>query len=275
MAPTLLITGASHGIGKATTLLFARNGYDVILAAREAEPLQAVAQRVQDLGCRALAVPTDTRDAGQVQNLVQQALAFADNVDVLVNNAGVTNIGPVEAMSLEDWHTIIDTNLWGYIHTIHALLPHFLQRGAGTIVNVGSIGGKVPVPFMTAYSASKYAVTGLTEALHAELEPKGIHVAGVHPNLTNSDFTTRAVFLGQDAEEAENRRQQMNTLVKAPAGIMQPEEVAKAIWEAVKYKKADVLVGSAKVTAGIYRFLPHAMQWVMQKSLAKPIPMPK
>jgi short-subunit dehydrogenase len=274
MAPTILITGASHGIGKATTLLFARHGYDTILAAREMEPLAAVAEKVQGLGQKALAIPTDTRDAEQVKNLVQQALDSFGTIDVLLNNAGICNIGPVEEMSLEDWHRVIDTNLWGYIHTIHALLPHFLQRGAGTIVNVGSIGGKVPVPYMAAYTASKYAVAGLTEALHAELKPKGIHVAGIHPNLTNSDFTTRALFLGKDEQEAQQRRQQMNQLLSTPAAT-QPEDVAKAIWDAVQQKKDDILVGSANLSAVLYRLFPGLTQWVMQRSFEKPIPMPK
>jgi NADP-dependent 3-hydroxy acid dehydrogenase YdfG len=145
MAETVLITGASVGIGKATTLLFASKGYDVVLAARQSDRLEALAQQVKAIGRNAWAIPADVRDAEQVNSLVRAALASCGSIDVLINNAGIYSLGQVEQYSLQDWHQIIDTNLWGYIHTIHALLPHFLARGSGTIVNVGSIGGKIPI----------------------------------------------------------------------------------------------------------------------------------
>lgn len=139
MAPTVLITGASEGIGKATALLFSRQGYDLVIAARSADHLEAVAQELQSLGRAApLTVTCDVTDASQVHTLVQKVLEHYGYIDVLINNAGIFASGPVEQFSLNDWHQIIDTNLWGYIHTINALLPHFLQRGGGTIVNLSS-----------------------------------------------------------------------------------------------------------------------------------------
>lgn len=265
MAPTVLITGASQGIGKATALLFARNHYNVVLAARQPDRLEALAHELETFNHSALAVPTDVRDPEQVKQLVDKAIAHFGGVDVLINNAGIYCSGPADRFSLEDWHTIIDTNLWGYIHTIHALLPHFLQRGSGTIVNLSSIGGKVPVPYLVPYNTSKFAVTGLTESLRSEVEPKGIHVCGIYPNLIKSDLMERAVFQGRNEEDATSRRDQLVQVLQAPV-VEKPEDVANAIWDAVKNKRTEVVVGSANLSLASNRLFPSAMQWLFRRT---------
>lgn len=265
MAATALITGASQGIGKATACLFAENGYNVVLAARNSARLQSVAAEIRRQGCQALAIPTDVTKVEQVNILVEKALDSFARVDVLVNNAGVCMTGEMAQTTLEDWRQIIDVNLWGYIHTIHALLPQFLERRAGTIINVGSFGGKVPLPKMTAYCTSKFAITGLTETLRIELEPKGISVCAVHPSVTNSDFLDRAIFRGQ---EASHQREQMSRLLSSPL-TSQPEDVAETILDAVKHPQAEVVVGSAAVATAAYRLAPGLTQWAMQQTVAK------
>lgn len=266
MTATVLITGASQGIGRATALLFARKGYNLVLAARQPERLHAVAQEIHALGCQAIAVPTDVQDPNQVQALADKALENYSAIDVLVNNAGIYISGPVEAFSLADWQQAIDTNLWGYIHTIHALLPHFLSRGTGTIINVSSIGGKVPLPYLVPYTTTKFAVTGLTEALHSELKPKGIHVGGIYPSIIKSDFLERAILRGNDQQDAQARLEQLNQVLSAPV-IEKPDDVANAIWEAVKHQKEEVLVGSANLSKAAYGVFPSLMQWVFRKGL--------
>ena len=266
MTPTVLITGASQGIGRATALLFAQKGYDVALAARQAERLEAVAQEIRGIGRTALAVPTDVTDVVQVNALVEKALECYDAIDVLVNNAGICMTAPMSQTTLSDWQQIINVNLWGYIYTIHALLPHFLERNRGTIVNVGSFGGKMPLPNMSAYCTSKYAVTGLTETLRLELEPKGIHVCGVHPSVTNSDFLERAVFRGEGDERAELARQQMGEMLKSPLAS-QPQDVAEAIWKVVKYPQTEMSVGSGAIATTLYKVAPGFTQWLMQGAI--------
>ncbi|YAF96477.1 MAG: SDR family NAD(P)-dependent oxidoreductase [Nodularia sp. CChRGM 3473] len=267
MAPTVIITGASQGIGKATALLFSRKGYNLVIAARHADSLAATAQELQSLGRPApLTITCDVKDPSQVDTLVKNALEHYAEIDGLVNNAGIFASGPVEQFSLNDWHQVIDTNLWGYIHTIHALLPHFLQRGSGTIVNVSSIGGKVPTAYLVPYCTSKFGVTGLTESLQAELQPKGISVCGIYPNLIKSSFMERAVFRGKDEQDVTSRRQQLDNVLKNPV-IEKPEDVANAIWDAVKHQKSEVMVGSANVSQGLYRLFPGLMKWVSQQSL--------
>ena len=264
MAPTVLITGASQGIGRATALLFAQKGYDLVLAARQADRLQTVAQEVQALGRSALAVPTDVKEPEQVNTLAQKALAQYGSIDVLINNAGIYLSGPVEEFSLSDWHQAIDTNLWGYIHMIQALLPQFLERGSGTIVNLSSIGGKVPIPYLVPYSTSKFAVTGLTEALHSELAPKGIQVCGIYPSVIKSSLMERAIFRGKNDQDAQARREQLDQVLSTPV-VEKPEDVAKAIWDAVKNQKSEVLVGSANMSKAAYRLFPGLMQWVFRQ----------
>lgn len=266
MAPTVLITGASQGSGKATALLFASKGYDVVLAARQADRLEAVAQEVQNLGRSALAVSADVGDFQQVQTLVNKALETFGAIDILINNAGICLTAPMEKTSLNDWQQIMDTNFWGYVYTIQAILPHLLERKTGAIVNVGSFAGKMPLPQMTAYCASKYAVTGLTETLRLELAPKGIHVSAVHPGVINSNFMERAMFRGEDESETEARRQQMSKLLES-SWVSKPEDIANAIWDAVKNKRSEVVVGPTFLATEAYRLFPGLMQWIMTQNV--------
>ncbi|MBE9215110.1 SDR family oxidoreductase [Plectonema cf. radiosum LEGE 06105] len=263
--PSAIITGGSQGIGKSSALLFARKGYDLILTARSPEILSATAAEVSKIGTKVLAIPCDVSQEAEVNILISKALESFGSIDVLINNAGVCMTGPIEHTSLSDWHRVIDVNLWGYIHTIHALLPHFLQRQKGTIVNVGSIGGKLPLPEMTVYCTSKYAITGLTETLRLELKPKGIHVSAVHPSATDSNFMERAQFRGSSAQEAEKRRNSMSNFLKSPAAS-KPEDVADAIWNAVKHQKDEIVVGSGSFMSAAYKFFPGLMQFAMQTS---------
>lgn len=265
MAPTALITGGSQGIGRETALLFASKGYNIAIAARNADRLEAAANEIRRQGVEVLAHPADTRDFGQVRSLVEKVQSQFGAIDVLINNAGIYCSGPTEAFSLDDWHTILDTNLWGYIHTIHAVLPAMVERGKGTIINLSSIGGKVPVPYLTVYCTSKFAVAGLTESLHSELEPKGIHVGGIYPNLIKSDFMERAVFRGKDLEDANARREQLNQVLAAPI-VEKPTDVAKAVWEAVDQRKKEVIVGSANVSIASHRLIPGAMQALFRRT---------
>ena len=256
MTPTAFITGASQGIGKATALLFAKNGYNLIITARTKDRLEAVAEEIRSPNRQVLAITTDVSDRSAVEALVNLGIERFSQIDVLVNNAGICMTAPMAKTTIEDWEKIIDVNLWGYIYTINALLPHFLARKQGNIINVGSFGGKVPLPNMTAYCTSKYAITGLTETLRLELEPQGIHVSGIHPSVTNSDFLERAVFKDSDP-------QQMKQMLSSPF-VSQPDDVAQAIFDAVKHSPAEVVVGSAKVPTFLHRLFPELTQKVWQ-----------
>jgi short-subunit dehydrogenase len=259
MTNTVIITGASQGIGKATALLFARHNYNVVLAARQLDRLEATAAQIRELGQEAIAISCDVKDPLQVNNLIEKGIAHFGNIDVLINNAGIFCLGPVEDFSLDDWHQIIDTNLWGYIHTINAILPHFLERRKGTIVNVSSIGGIEPIPYHVPYTTTKYAITGLTKSLYAELSPKGIHVSGIYPSFISTQLMERAIFRGKDEETAQARSELVGKAIQAPV-LEKPEDVAKSIWEAVKNQRSDVMVGTTNLWKAIYHLSPSLMQ---------------
>lgn len=264
MTQHVLITGASQGTGKATALKFAAQGWDVTLAARGEDRLQAVAEQIEQMGRKAIALPTDVSSPKQVSALVEQSLSTFGKIDALINNAGICLTGRMVNTSLEDWHRIFDTNLWGYVHTIQAVLPTMLSAGKGSIVNVGSVGGKVPMPNMTAYCASKYALTGMTETLRLELVSKDIHVGIVHPGVIDSDFLERAMFRGDSDEEVEGRQKQMSQALQS--GIAsQPEEIAEAIWQMMQKQQNEVVVGMSAIATGLNRFFPSLTQWALSK----------
>lgn len=264
MPSTVLITGASQGIGKVTALKFAQEGYNVVLAARQPDRLETAAAEVRSLGQQALTLSTDVQDPEQVSLLVNQAIAYFGQIDVLINNASIFYMGPVDEASLQDWQQIIQTNLWGYIHTIHALLPHLLERKSGTIVNVSSIGGIAPIPYQIPYTTSKFAVTGLTKALRAELKPKGIHVCGIYPSFIRTRLMERALFRGYSAETAQARYNLVNTAFHSPF-LEKPETVAQAIWSAVKHQRSDVRVGTAKVWSALFDAAPMVIQPIIRR----------
>lgn len=266
MANVVLITGASEGIGKATARCFARRGDRLVLAARTPETLKQTAIDLeQELDAEVLAWPTDVTCPEQVQALVDQALQRFQQIDILVNNAGICLSGPFADTTLEQWQQLMEVNFWGYVHVIRALLPHLLERGKGQIINVGSFGGKMPLPQMTAYCASKYAVSGLTEALRLELQPQGIEVIGVHPGVVKSNFLERAIFVGPEPAEEPVSRSQMQAALDSWL-VSQPEEVATAILEAAEQHKTEVVVGMAQWMTGAYALFPEPLRFLLENT---------
>ena len=259
-----LITGGSEGIGRAIAQKFAKANYRVAIAARTPEKLVETASELKtEFATPVIPIPTDVRDPDQVQALVEQVIAEFGQLDVLVNNAGLYSSGPTEAFSLEDWHEVIDTNLWGYIHTIHAVLPYFVAQQSGAIANICSIAGKVPMPYQTAYTTSKHAISGLSQALNAELAPKGIHVCAIYPNIIQTGFPEKAVLRGSTLEDKEARYQQLQKTLSVPF-VEKPEDVANAVWQALEEREGDRTPGSAKLLSGMNSVLPQFTQWMLQ-----------
>lgn len=185
---TVVVTGASSGIGRSTALEMARRGAHVVLAARRAEPLEQVAAACRALGVRATAVATDVTKPEQCARLI----AAAGEVDVLVNNAGFAVFDAVAEANVEDLQSMMETNYFGMVHCTQAVLPSMLQRGGGTIVNVASITGIMGFARMGGYCATKFAVIGFTEALRDEVLGRGVRVALVCPGTTDTEFFVTA-----------------------------------------------------------------------------------
>lgn len=183
-----VITGASSGIGRATALELARRGAHVVLAARRAELLENVAGECRKFGVRAQIAVTDVRDRDACRNLI----AAAGDVDILVNNAGFAIYDSSEEARIDEMRDMMDTNFFGTVHCTQAVLPLMLSRKRGSIVNVGSITGIMGFARMGGYCASKFAISGWTEALRDEVIGKGVSVALVCPATTDTEFFVKA-----------------------------------------------------------------------------------
>jgi len=202
----VLITGSSRGLGLAMAEEFGRRGAKLVLTARDPWELerakQALVERAGVCGAGdVLAIPADLRQADEAQRMVEKATEHFGQIDVLVNNAGTMTVGPVENQRVEDFHEAMESNFFSGVHCALAALPQMLQRRNGTIVNIASVGGKVAVPHLLPYTASKFAAVGFSEGLHAELRAKGVHVLTVCPGLMRTGSHLSAMFQGDAAKE--------------------------------------------------------------------------
>ncbi|MDX2244672.1 MAG: SDR family NAD(P)-dependent oxidoreductase [Leptolyngbyaceae cyanobacterium bins.302] len=186
----VLITGASTGIGAALAKQLAQRylGIRLILAARSQDKLEKVASICQQTGASVLIVPTDLAQVEQAQALAQTALDRFGQIDVLVNNAGYGQMGPLELMSPEECRRQFEVNILGPLALTQAVIPGMRDRGGGRIVNISSIGGRTAFPFGGLYSGSKFALEAISDALRMELEPFNIKVSVVEPGAVHNEF---------------------------------------------------------------------------------------
>jgi NAD(P)-dependent dehydrogenase (short-subunit alcohol dehydrogenase family) len=207
----ILVTGASQGIGRGIALAFARHGAHLLLVARSADRLEAVASEIEGQGGKALAVPTDVTDETQVAHMVARALARFGRIDGLVNSAGVSPLAPITECTLETWEWTMRVNVTGTFLCCREVWTPMVQQGGGSILNISSGAGKRAHAEWVAYCASKYAVMGLTESLALEGFPLGIRVNALCPGPTatpmrNDNFPgedqSRLLTAGEVAEAA-------------------------------------------------------------------------
>ena len=184
---TILITGASSGIGKATATLFAARGERLILCGRRQERLEALQNEFQ---CESHLLNFDVRDRAAVFEAINSLPEQWKSIDLLINNAGNAHgLDPVHKADLDDWDAMIDGNVKGLMYVTKAVLPQMVERKAGQIVNVGSIAGIEVYPNGNVYCASKFAVDAFTQGLRIDLNPFGIRISAVHPGLVETEFS--------------------------------------------------------------------------------------
>jgi NAD(P)-dependent dehydrogenase (short-subunit alcohol dehydrogenase family) len=198
---TVLVTGGSRGLGPVLAREFAKEGARVAICARDPGELERARRDLAGRGANVFAFPCDVTDRAQVKELVEVVGRHFGGVDVLVNNAGVIQVGPVEVMTLEDYEQAMAAHFWAPLYTTLAVLPEMKKRGHGRIVNISSIGGKIGVPHLVPYSASKFALVGLSEGLRAELAKDGVVVTTVCPGLMRTGSPRNATFKGKHREE--------------------------------------------------------------------------
>lgn len=183
----VVITGASSGIGEATAKLLASRGAHVVMGARRVEKLEALASLIQAEGGSALYQQLDVTSIEQMQSIIRLAQSRFGRVDVIVNNAGVMPLSPLEALKIDEWNRMIDVNIRGVLHGIAAGLPVMKEQQSGHMINVASIGAYSVTPTAAVYCATKYAVRAITEGLRQEIDAD-IRVALVSPGVTESEL---------------------------------------------------------------------------------------
>jgi clavulanate-9-aldehyde reducatase len=218
------VTGASSGIGEATALALAREGASVALGARRRDRIEALAQRIEEAGGTAVALEVDVGDEAQARAFVDGAAERFGRLDVLVNNAGVMLLGPVESGDPGDWRRMVDVNLLGLLYCTHAALTIMREQGSGDIVNVSSTAGRVARAGSAVYNLTKFGVNAFTEGLRQEVTERGIRIAVVEPGFVATELQSHNQ--GAALEAIEGVRGQIGE-------VLQPEDIANGILYAV------------------------------------------
>ncbi len=262
---SVVITGASSGIGRAAARAFAQRGARVALAARRGDLLEDVARECRNLGGEAIAVPTDVTDATAIAELAEEAQHAFGRIDVWINNAGTGVFGPYQDADLALHRRTIEVNLLGAMHGAYVVLPIFLDQGHGILINTISVGGWAPAPFAAAYTASKFALRGFSASLRQELKDcRDIHICGVFPAIVDTP--------GLDHGANVSGRQ-----IDPGPIIYAPEDVAETFVSLVHWPRDEVAVGwPARAAQIAYALAPgpteHLMGAAMRRALKRASP---
>ncbi|MCZ0960919.1 SDR family oxidoreductase [Paracoccus benzoatiresistens] len=229
---TVVITGASSGIGRATAEAFAREGARLVLVARDPDAIEEVADGCRDLGAETLAIAADVTDAVAMTEVAQQAAEFGSGIDVWVSNVGTGAVGAFHEVPLEAHEQVIRTNLIGHMNDAYAVLPIFLEQGHGVFINMISLGGFAATPFAAAYSASKFGLRGFAEALRGELiHHRDIHICDVYPSFVDTPGIAHgANYTGRE--------------LSAPPPVLDARRVADAIVRLSVRPKPTTMIGA-------------------------------
>lgn len=239
----VVITGASRGLGLAIAEELAGRGARLVLVARDPFELDRARRVLLGNGSAVedadlLAIEADLRNREEAEAMIAQATNHFGRVDVLINNAGVITVGPLENQTVEDFRDVMDANFFTAVHCTLAVLPQMLERGDGAIANVTSIGGKVAVPHLLPYTASKFAAVGFSEGLATELRTKGIRVTTVVPGLMRTGSHRNAQFKG----DAEREYRWFSLAASLPGVSIAANRAARQIADGIEKGCAEVAI---------------------------------
>jgi NAD(P)-dependent dehydrogenase (short-subunit alcohol dehydrogenase family) len=234
----VVITGGSRGLGFVMARQLADEGARLVILARDTEELERARQQLEVRGAEVLALRCDIRRRADVRAAVDTIIDRFRAVDVLINNAGIIQVGPLDDMTPEDFENAMATHFWGPLHLTLEIVPIMRHRGFGRIVNIASIGGKVAVPHLAPYAASKFALVGLSDAVRTELDQHGIRVTTVAPGLMRTGSAINALFKGQhEAEYA-----WFKAASSVPVLTIDAERAAHKILEACRYGDPELTI---------------------------------
>ena len=250
----VVITGAASGIGRALALALGRHGARLLLADLHAAHLAAVAQELRSSGVTCHVRVTDTGRRDELQALAEAAQTLLGGADVVINNAGVALVSPIEQLDTADAHWLMDINFWGVVHGCQAFLPQLQTRPEAMLVNLSSIFAMVSMPTQSIYNASKAAVRAFSDALREELRGSPVQVLCVHPGgirtqLVNTSRITDAGLIAHSAQDVKDRFNQI--------ALTSPEAAAQAIVQAMLRGRSRLLIGpDAVLLDALYRLAP-------------------
>lgn len=252
-----LITGASRGLGLVLARQLADQGARLAICARDEEELYRARDELRGRGVDVLAVQCDISKQNQVDELIRGVLGHFGSIDLLINNAGVIEVGPVETMTVQDYLEAMSIHFFGPLFTTMAVLPVMRGRGEGRIVNITSIGGKIAVPHLLPYCASKFALVGFSEGLHAELKKDNIYVTTVVPGLMRTGSPRQAIFKGRYREEYA----WFAVSDSLPVMSISAQRAARQILGAAAHGDAEVILSlPAKLAVRFHGLLPGTTQ---------------
>lgn len=256
----VIITGASSGIGKALAMEMAARGAKVVIAARTSDKLEAIVSTLETSGTDVLAIKTDVSVEADCQNLVDNTVKHFGQIDILINNAGISMRALFEETDIDVIRKLMDINFWGTLYCTKYALPHIL-KSKGSVVGISSVAGFKGLPGRTGYSASKFAIQGFLETLRIENMKKGLHVMIACPGFTSSNIRNTALA-ADGSMQGESPRDENS--------MMPAEEVARRIANAIeKRKKIVIMTTQGKMTVFLNKWLPFFMDKMVYNHMAK------
>jgi NAD(P)-dependent dehydrogenase (short-subunit alcohol dehydrogenase family) len=268
---SVVITGGSRGLGLVIARLLAEEGARLSLMAKDEEDLNRAAGELESRGAEVFALACDIRNQSQVNEAINKVVRHFGGIDVLINNAGIIQVGPLENMDLDDFKEAMEVHFWGPLYTTLAALGPMRRAGSGRVVNIASIGGQVAVPHLTPYTASKFALVGLSDGLRAELAQEGIYVTTVSPGLMRTGSHVNAFFKGQHQKEYA----WFSISSALPVTSINAQSAARQIIEACRYAKPELVITPQarflilfnRLAPGWFATLSKFANWLLPKYL--------
>lgn len=256
----VLITGGSRGLGLVLARQLAKEGARVAICARDEEALSRAAIQIQDLGGEVFVAPCDLMEPTQIETMIASVTKQFAPIDVLINNAGVIELGPIEVITKEDFEEAMKVHFWAPLHTMLKVIPAMKERGGGKIINISSVGGKLSIPHMLPYSTSKFALTALSEGMYAELKKDNIIVTTVCPGLMRTGSPPNIYVKGKNEKEYA----WFSIMDSLPGISMNVENAARKIIHAFKEGRSEVTLSlPAKLAVVFHGLFPVAFNEVM------------